>query len=61
MHLKTSAVSHDDMGTLPASVALCAGKTPATSEFPSQRANDTEFICCQPEQAVDQTAELPVI
>ena len=40
---------------------LCEGDTQATCSFPSQRDNTklTSFICCKPEQADEETAQLP--
>ena len=52
------------MESLSALFALCAGNLPVTGGFPSQKASNMElwcFLCCQPEQAVEQTIELRAI
>ena len=45
-------------------LTLCKGNPPVTGGFPSQRASNVDlwyFLCCQPEQSVEQTAEWLVI
>ena len=49
------------METLSALVAPLWGKS---NGFPSQGVNNVElwyFLCCQPQQSVEQTVELPMI
>ena len=52
------------METLSALLALCGGNPPVTGGFPSQRGNNAErwcYLCCQPEQTVQQTVDSPAI
>ena len=53
-----------DMEALSPSLALCEVNPPVTGECPWQRANAVELCClmwCKPEQADEQTLELPVV
>ena len=55
---------HHDMEMLPSLLALCEGNPPVSGGYPSQRASNAElwyFLSCWSDQAVEQTATLPVI
>ena len=52
------------MEVLSALLALCEGILLVTTGFPSKRARNVEFwwlLCCQLEEAVEQTVDMPVI